>query len=91
MTSATRTTIEASDFIAVELECSNCHHRVVRRMGIWKSILYSCPDCGSNWSEFHGTMKYLANLASQLPKFMPPDGEKWPFTIRFEISTDKKP
>ena len=92
MTSETRTTIEPADFIAIEFECSECHHRLARPMGTWKSMIYACPDCGSNWSQFAGTMKYLANMASQLPKFTPPsEGEKWPFTLRFEIRSDRKP
>jgi hypothetical protein len=91
MTSETRITFTPSDFKAIEFECSECHHRIVRPMTVWKSILYMCPDCGSDWSQFAGTMKYLANMASQLPKFTPPiDGEKWPFTIRFEIAQEKE-
>lgn len=90
MTSETRTTIEPNDFKAIELECGECHHRIVRPMGIWKTVLDACPDCGSNWSQFGGTMKYLANMASQLPKLSPSQTEdKWPFMIRFEVSTGK--
>lgn len=92
MTSETRTTVAPEDFKAIEIECGECRHRIVRPMGVWKTLLYTCPDCGSDWSQFAGTMKYLANMATQLPKFTPPpEGEKWPFTIRFEINAEKKP
>ena len=88
MTRETRTTIEPSDFVAIEFECSECHHRIVRPMGVWRSLLYACPDCGSNWSQFDATMKYLAGMASQLPKLMGPQrgADKWPFAVRFEIA-----
>jgi hypothetical protein len=92
MTSETRTTIQPSDFKAIELECNKCHHRIVRPMGIWRSTLLACPDCGENWSVHQQTMSYLMNLASQLIRLDPPEGcaEVAPFTVRFEISADKK-
>jgi DNA-directed RNA polymerase subunit RPC12/RpoP len=65
MTSETRTMIEPSDFKAIEIECRQCHHRVGRPMGVWRSHLYACPDCGENWSQYTGTMSYLMDMASK--------------------------
>lgn len=91
MTSETRITIEPADFMAIEFECSECHHRLARPMGAWRSIIHACPNCGANWNQYEAMMKYLANMASQIPKYTPPsEGEKWPFTIRFEIRADGK-
>jgi hypothetical protein len=64
MTSETRITIAPSDFKAIEIECGECHHRILRPMGVWKTVLDACPDCGCNWSQFATTMKYLANMAT---------------------------
>jgi hypothetical protein len=62
-------------------------------MGVWKTILYACPDCGQNWSQYQGTMTYLMEMASKINKLTGIEsGEnKGPFAIRFEISGEKKP
>lgn len=87
MTNETRTTIQLSDMQAVEFECSECHCRVVRPMGAWKSSLSECPECGSNWNAYRGTMSFLMQMASQISKTSVIDTDKQaPFTVRFELA-----
>jgi len=93
MTSETRTTIQLSDFKAVEFECLNCHSRIVRPIGVWQSPLLCCPECGSTWAHYRGTMDFLAKMSSQIAKIAAIDtpAEDTPFIVRFEINPDKKP
>lgn len=93
MTSETRTTIQLSDIKAVEFECTNCHHRLVRPLGVWQSRWDSCPECGSNWTHYRATMDFLTKLSAQVVKTAEIDtqGNEAPFIVRFEVSTDKKP
>jgi hypothetical protein len=93
MTSETRTTIQLSDFRAVEIECVACHYRIVRPIGPWNSFLFSCPECGANWAHFRGSMEFLTQMASQIAKVSQIDSpdNQTPFIVRFEINTDKKP
>jgi predicted RNA-binding Zn-ribbon protein involved in translation (DUF1610 family) len=93
MTSETRTTIQLSDIKAVEFECTNCHHRLVRPIGVWQSQWDQCPDCGSIWTHYRATMDFLARFSSQVSKTAVIDTQtnETPFIVRFEINTDKKP
>jgi predicted RNA-binding Zn-ribbon protein involved in translation (DUF1610 family) len=91
MTSETRTTIQLSDLKAIEFECTNCHHRLVRPLGAWKSYWDSCPECGNNWIHYKATMDFLGAFASQAAKISAIDtqGDKAPFVVRFEIAQPK--
>lgn len=90
MTTETRTTIQLSDFKAIEFECRECHCRTVRPMGGTQPLLLVCPDCGVTWEHVRGTMEFLSKFVSQVPKAAVIDGEA-PVIVRFEINTDRKP
>ncbi len=91
MTSETRTTIQLSDFKAIEFECVLCHSRIVRPIGAWLSPLLACPDCGATWEHFKETIRFLAQTISQMAKTSAidePETES-PFIVRFEIAQPK--
>ncbi len=92
MTSEVRTTIQLSDLKAVEFECTQCHARIVRPIGVWSSPLLCCPECGMTWEHYRATMDFLAKTSSQIAKTAAIDDPKSdsPFIVRFELKTDKK-
>ena len=91
MTIETRTTIQLSDIRAIEFECRSCHCRIVRPMGGTQPIMPVCPECGVTWMQYKGTMEFLSNFASQVPKAATIDAQNdGPFVVRFEVSTEKK-
>lgn len=88
MVSELRTTIEAKDIVAVEIECAKCHARHVRRIDAWHGNLFGCANCNQTWilpgSTDGKKLELLVNsLASlrELTESEPPQ----PFTIRLEI------
>ena len=92
MTSEVRTTIQLSDFKAVEFECRQCHCRIVRPMGGVQPLLPNCPECGISWAQSRAVMEFLAKMVSQVPMASAIDKQTdSPFIVRFEIDTDKKP
>lgn len=92
MTSETRTTIQLSDFKAVEFECRECRCRIVRPMGAQQSSLPACPECGNRWANWRGTLEFFTKMVSQIPKAAVIDqDESAPVIVRFEIDTSKKP
>jgi DNA replicative helicase MCM subunit Mcm2 (Cdc46/Mcm family) len=91
MTSESRMTIQLSDLKAIEFECTNCHHRLVRPIGVWQSNWDSCPDCGSIWSHYRHTMNFLAQFSSQVAKTKEIDNQNdSPYIVRFEITQPPK-
>ncbi|MDR5726887.1 MAG: hypothetical protein RB191_05410 [Terriglobia bacterium] len=88
MTSETRTTIQLSDFKAIEFECAQCHSRIIRPITTWQTRLDCCPDCGVSWIHYRGTMDFFANMASQIAKISSIDNpeNQAPFVARFEIA-----
>jgi hypothetical protein len=93
MTSETRTTIQLSDFKAVEFECRECRCRIVRPMGAIQPALLACPECGNTWAVWRGAMEFFTKTISQIPKaaVIDQDESHAPVIVRFEINTDKKP
>ena len=43
MTVEQRMMIEPDDIVAAEIECTKCHHRVVKLPANWQNALVSCP------------------------------------------------
>ena len=95
MTRETRTTIQPGDIKAVEIECADCHYRVVRPAGsVWPQNIISCPGgCGAVWMPYRDAFNNLRDAIFQLRNFSAlafPNG-KPPFIVRLEISGDEKP
>jgi hypothetical protein len=92
MTTETRTTIQLSDLKAVEIECTSCHSRIARPIGTLLSPALGCPECNSNWTQFRGTLEFLAKFTSQIAKVAAIDDPKndAPFVVRFEIAQPRK-
>jgi hypothetical protein len=93
MTTETRTTISPDDIKAVEIECTKCHFRIVRPAGsVAAQELSACPGCGVAWIPYRETLSNLRNVVFQLRSLSnpPSQADGVPFSIRFEISGDKK-
>jgi len=88
MISETRTTIQLSDLKAVEVECQQCHCRVVRPMGTQQSLMLGCQECGSTWPNYRGVMEIVNWMISKLPKAAVIDDptNQAPFVVRVEIA-----
>jgi ribosomal protein L37AE/L43A len=87
MTTETRTTIQPEDILAIEVECSKCHSKVVRRLDQWGKKLFACSSCDADWMAYQDLLNRLAGLATQVRGFYDLEtGErKAPFSVRFEI------
>ena len=87
MTTEVRTTIQPEDIQAIEVECSKCHSKVVRRLDQWGKEFFSCQSCGTEWIAYQDLLKHLTELAAQIRGFYDLEtGErKAPFSVRFEI------
>lgn len=92
MTRETRTTVQLSDFKAVEFECVQCHARIVRPMGVWHFSLDECPECGTDWTHYNKTMAVLMNISSYIAKIAEIDepAKQSPFIVRFEIASQER-
>ena len=87
MTTEIRTTIQLSDVRAIEFECQACHCRIVRPVGGMQPLLFACPECGTTWAHYRGSMDMLTKMASQIAKLAEIDKTSdAPFLVRFEIA-----
>jgi hypothetical protein len=84
MTVETRTTIEPTDVTAIELECVECHHRIVRNLRNWRNDPAKCDNCGNAWN-VGDAMKQLQELCSRI-RYFSEMTTGHPFVIRFEIA-----
>ena len=90
MTTELRRTVEPTDIVAVEVECSTCHARSIRRIDHWSSSVRMCVNCKALWpggSAALSLLEDLANVLSQLSSFSP---ENVPFTIRLELRPEEE-
>ena len=87
MTTEMRTTIQPEDIQAIEIECSKCHSKIVRRLDQWGKEIVACQSCGDIWMAYQDLLKRLPALATQIRGFSNLEtGERnAPFSIRFEI------
>jgi hypothetical protein len=87
MTSETRTTIDPSDVVAIEIECTNCHVRQVRPLGAERGRLDNCPNCNETWMTLGSSdaknIFYLIQSLNDLKSLM--ESGKTPYRIRLEV------
>lgn len=93
MTVEKRTTIAPTDVLAVELECRECRHRIVRPSGLWQQEINSCPNCGTSWRSHRELLSRLQDAIFKLSgiSLQELDQTNTPFRIRLEITGDGKP
>lgn len=84
MTVETRTTAEPRDIQAIEVECSLCHEKIVKRLDNWRNSLQSCGNCGTSWMASKSFIDTINALAFQLHALSQDGAEKLPFKIRLE-------
>jgi len=87
MTSQTRTTIEPSDIIAIELECDLCKSRSIKPVKVWQNEDGICRNCGNGWAvtrapEFQKLVQFVAAINDVIGLNEMKD---IPFTIRLEL------
>lgn len=86
MTSEVRTTIEASDVIAIEIQCKECGSRSSNSLTKWRASLTGCGNCGANWGHLDNEFKELYYLVGMLRKFGGEHAKNaLPFVLRFEV------
>lgn len=93
MTSETKTTIEAVDVKAIELQCVKCGIRVSHSIERWNIEFHKCPNCNSGWEMEHQKL-FVAVRDMVLGLRLladPKQSEGNPFRIRLEIVEPKKP
>lgn len=87
MTSQTRTTIEPSDILAIELECRTCSSRSIKPVKAWQNEDGVCRNCGASWPqlrspEFQKLSKFVTAINDVVGLNELKD---IPFTIRLEL------
>ncbi len=87
MTSEVRTTIEASDVIAIEIQCKECGTRSSYPLKNWRIAPNGCGNCGAHWGHLDSEFQQLSHLIAML-KVFGSDRPKnpLPFALRFEVS-----
>ena len=85
MTTEVRTTIEPKDIVALEIECSKCHQRIVRRLDKWLQNFTSCANCGTIWFPNKAALDALNELVAHIHGFSNGVLDQVPFTIRLEL------
>jgi hypothetical protein len=96
MTREIRTTIELGDIKAIEIECPECHYRVVRAAGsVFPQNLTTRPGgCGAIWIPYRESLTALNEAVFQLKNFsslLSSKSNKPPFIVRLEIVEGEKP
>jgi hypothetical protein len=91
MTSETRTTIEATDVKAVELECVKCGFRTVWPLNQWNGRYVRCATCGESWPVLQNALyDALGRVVTSLSEIAKADRAAIPFRIRFELIERKE-
>jgi hypothetical protein len=86
MTRETRTTIDVSDIVAIEFECSKCHSQTIRYLGNWHKTPIGCGSCDEQWMLPHSNdFKNLELFVSMICGIT---GKAMPFRLRLEIKAD---
>ena len=86
MTIETRSSIQLSDLVAFEVECSQCHTKTIRKLAGIFEVPIKCGNCGMLWmvaggQEHNGLRQLLESLhfyCTQQPNKT--------FALRFEVS-----
>jgi hypothetical protein len=92
MTTQVKKTIEATDIVAVEVECSGCHFRATWPLEAWNSSFKKCSNCGLQWPiAHHQAHDALTELVRNLCDVVRVKNEAdIPFSIRFELAESKE-
>jgi predicted RNA-binding Zn-ribbon protein involved in translation (DUF1610 family) len=89
VTSETRTTIEASDIKALELECTKCGVRAIWKLEQCENPNFEkCAHCGTKWPFQKGfSYQALTSVITGMQELAKVKNDKEiPFMIRFEIA-----
>ena len=85
MVKQTRIVFEASDLVAVKVQCCDCHGEVHAPLTKLASLI-DCPLCGHGW-EKSGGMSATRQLLRAL-RDLPDDGDGLTRTVTFEIDAE---
>ena len=88
MTKEIRTTVEPKDVVAIELECSKCHFKTVRRISQWLRDSSICSNCQENWSTDGHSLEHVRNLASLLRILSEDMAGGRPFMVKLELQPE---
>jgi hypothetical protein len=92
MTSQIKRTIEATDIIAVEVECNGCHFRATWPLSAWNSTFAKCSNCGEQWpvgqAQAHTALTELVRNLNEVAKAK--NESDIPFAVRFELAESKE-
>jgi hypothetical protein len=88
MTFEKKCLIEPGDITAVEIECSKCRYRSIRRIDTWLQESLSCANCGEVWflqgSGDYANLKIFVGALHAISETVLKAGGH-PFTVKFEI------
>ena len=88
MTKEIRTTVEPKDIVAVELECSKCHFKTVRRISHWMRDSSVCSNCQESWGADGVTIEQVRQLATVLRMLSEDKAGGRAFTVRLELQSE---
>jgi len=91
VTSEIRTTIEATDIKAVEMECAKCGFRTVWPLDQWDGRYAKCARCGESWPiSQNAAYEAMDRAVRNMSTFAKADSAAIPFKIRFELIGQKE-
>lgn len=92
MTSEVKTTIEPSDILTIEIECSACGSRIVRLVSDYRARIYGCTNCNASWEHLSSEFKQVSELVNLLRFFAAKQSSKdgLPFQLKFELAEQKR-
>jgi ribosomal protein L37AE/L43A len=90
MTTETRITIQPEDIRAIEVQCSKCHSKIVRRLDNWGKEMIACQTCGADWMAYRALLNRLTELSAHIRGFYNLETGEWhaPFSVRFEVGSE---
>jgi ssDNA-binding Zn-finger/Zn-ribbon topoisomerase 1 len=80
--------IQAGDITGIEVKCSKCNYRWIRRVDNWIQDSITCANCGENWfiknsNDLQSIKNFVASICSISEMVERQKGN--PFALRFEI------